>query len=83
MVKVKVDVTLKEGVLDPKGVTITQSLQALGYKNVKGAKVGKIIELDLNSSDKTAKGVETQIKEMSERLLANPVIEDFDFKVEE
>ena len=77
MVKVKVYVTAKKGVLDPQGKTVESALHSLGYKNVHGVQIGKYLELKLDKrSDK-------QIDEMCKKLLANPVIEDYRYEVEE
>ncbi|MFQ5574186.1 MAG: phosphoribosylformylglycinamidine synthase subunit PurS [Terriglobia bacterium] len=78
-VKVKVFVSLKETVLDPQGATVQKSLKALGYDNVEDARVGKVFVLTLKSGNN---GLEEQIQEMSDRLLANPVIEDFTYEVD-
>lgn len=75
--KARVYVTLKKTVLDPQGLTITRALNHLGYKSVKSARVGKIIELQIENGTTIE-----QIKEMADRLLANPVIEDFTVEME-
>ena len=68
-------VSLKDGLLDPQGKAIEGSLPAMGWTNVSGVRVGKHIELVVESDDeKAARG---QIEEMAGRLLSNPVIEDF------
>lgn len=69
---VKVTVTLKNGVLDPQGRAIESALKGLGFDGVTGARVGKIIELEV--ADGTAR--ET-IEAMAKQLLANTVIENF------
>lgn len=73
--KIRVDVMLKEGVLDPQGKAIVHALGNLGFKGVGEVRVGKTIELEMAGSDPaTAK---EQAKQMAEKLLANTVIEDF------
>lgn len=73
--KARVDVTLKEGVLDPQGKAIGHALDNLGFKGVRAVRVGKVIELELDETD-TARGADAA-KQMAEKLLANQVIEDF------
>lgn len=68
-------VTLKEGVLDPQGEAVKKSLHVLGYDNVDEVRMGKYIEVWLQSSDQEKAFRELQ--EMSDKLLANPVIENF------
>tara|TARA_Y100001001_G_C7990629_1_gene302785 strand:+ start:121 stop:354 length:234 start_codon:yes stop_codon:yes gene_type:complete len=73
--KAIVTIRLKNGVLDPQGKAISHALGDLGFEGVHGARQGKIIELDL------ADGVsEADIKQMCEKLLANPVIEDYEIQ---
>jgi phosphoribosylformylglycinamidine synthase len=76
--KARVYVTLKKTVLDPQGQTVARALNHLGYSSVTGARVGKIIELDLEDA-----ATEDEVREMAARLLANPVIEDFTVEFEE
>jgi phosphoribosylformylglycinamidine synthase PurS subunit len=73
--KVRVDVMLKNGVLDPQGKAIGHALGNLGFGGVGDVRQGKVIELDLAETDK-AKAMEMAMK-MAEKLLANLVIEDF------
>ncbi|MDF1873222.1 phosphoribosylformylglycinamidine synthase subunit PurS [Vannielia sp.] len=70
--KVRVDVMLKTGVLDPQGEAVRHALGALGFEGVEGARQGKVIELDL--ADGTS---EDEVKAMCEKLLANTVIESY------
>lgn len=79
--KARVFVRLKEGVLDPQGKTIQRSLQSLGYDEVSGVRLGKVFEVDLEASD--AARAKERLTEMCERLLANPVIEDFEVELAE
>ncbi|MFA4884166.1 MAG: phosphoribosylformylglycinamidine synthase subunit PurS [Candidatus Margulisiibacteriota bacterium] len=79
MAKVKVYITPKKGVLDPQGKAVEASLHSLGYKNVNDLQIGRYIELDLGGQD--VKKAEKQVNEMCQKLLANPVIEDFRFEV--
>lgn len=79
MKKVKVFVTLKESVLDPQGKAVEGAMHHLGYEEVEGVRIGKYIEFQISDSAL----VEDRIAEMCEKLLANTVIEDFRFEVEE
>lgn len=74
--RARVDVRLKDGISDPPGQTIERALPALGYAGVSGVRVGKLIELDLEAPDEPA--ARDRVKEMCERLLANPVVESFE-----
>ncbi len=78
---VKIEVTLKKSVLDPQGATVEKSLAALGYKNVHHMRVGKYMEFTLQDISRSEG--EAQVKEMCQRLLVNPVIEDFTFELVE
>ncbi|WP_100330180.1 phosphoribosylformylglycinamidine synthase subunit PurS [Bacillus xiapuensis] len=80
MFKVKVYVTLRESVLDPQGKAVQQSLRNLGYQGVEDVRVGKYMELTLDSSHTDVEGT---VKEMCEKLLTNPVIEDYRYEIEE
>ena len=73
--KVRVDVMLKDGVLDPQGKAIGHALSTLGFKGVNEVRAGKVIELDIAESN-VEKAKETA-KNMAEKLLANQVVEDY------
>jgi phosphoribosylformylglycinamidine synthase len=77
--KARVDITLKNGVLDPQGKAIQHALGALGFGGVEGVRQGKVIELDLAETDPAK--AEATLKEMCEKLLANTVIEDYRIEV--
>jgi phosphoribosylformylglycinamidine synthase len=74
-VKARVEVMLKDGVLDPQGEAVRHALTTLGFAGVAGVRQGKLIELDLAASDRDA--AEAEVRAMCERLLANTVIEKF------
>jgi len=76
---VKVFVTLKEGVLDPQGKAVENSLHSLGFGAVREVRVGKYLELSLDVAE--TEDAEQQARRMCEQLLANPVIEDYRFEV--
>jgi phosphoribosylformylglycinamidine synthase PurS subunit len=77
----KVYVTLKPTVNDPQGLTIKDGLHMLGFDAVQSVRAGKYMEIKLDASDR-ARAAE-QVREMCRQLLANPVIEDFRFDLEE
>lgn len=78
---VKIYVTYKNGVLDPQGKAVERSLHTLGYREVQGVRMGKYLEVNLDTHSR--KEAEARIREMCERLLANPVIEDYRFEIQE
>ncbi|MBM7580424.1 MULTISPECIES: phosphoribosylformylglycinamidine synthase subunit PurS [Jeotgalibacillus] len=80
MIKVKVHVTLRESVLDPQGTAVKNSLHAMDYHEVQDVRIGKYLELLIEPSDRP---IEETVKEMCEKLLANTVIENYEFEVEE
>lgn len=80
MYKVKVYVTLRESVLDPQGAAVKGSLQTMGYKAVEDVRIGRYMELAVHKSDRD---IDEVVKEMCEKLLTNPVIEDYRYEVEE
>lgn len=74
-----VDVMLKPGISDPQGQTIEKALPVLGYEGVSGVRVGKRIELQVDAA--TEDEARTKVREMCERLLANPVIESYEVTI--
>ena len=70
----QVEVTHLPGVLDPQGATVERALPALGYTNVSEVRIGKSIRLVLDADDEAA--ARTEVAEMCEKFLTNPVIED-------
>ena len=78
--RVKIFVSLKSGVLDPQGKAIERSLHTLGFAEVQDVRMGKYLELNVEASSHEAAG--SRIREMCEKLLANPVIEDYRFEIE-
>ena len=73
--KVKVVVTLKSGVLDPQGKAIQQTLNGMGFANVKDVRQGKYFDIDIDESDEQR--AKHSAEEICKKLLANQVIEDF------
>ena len=79
--RVKIFVSLKQGVLDPQGKAIERSLHTLGYGEVRDVRVGKFLELEIDARSRAE--VEPRIREMCDKLLANTVIEDYRFEISE
>ena len=73
--KIKVIVTLKSGVLDPQGKAIQQTLNGMGFANVKNVRQGKYFDIDINENDEQK--AKLAAEEICKKLLANQVIEDF------
>ena len=73
--KIKVTVTLKNGVLDPQGKAIQQTLNGMGFSNVEEVRQGKYFEVEVN--EKNEDKAKSKVEEMCKKLLANLVIEDF------
>ena len=77
----RVYVTLKPTVNDPQGLTIRGALHSLGFADVESVRAGKYLEIQITAEDR--KKAEKQLTEMCRKLLANPVIEEFRFELEE
>lgn len=74
--KANVFVTLKTEVLDPQGEAVRRSLQSLGFDGVEAVRVGKFIEIDLGATSQRDEA-KRRVQEMCQKLLANPVIENY------
>lgn len=81
--KATVIVELKPSVLDPQGKAIQHSLSSLGFEGVEDVRVGKLFRLVLAEGGQTRDQVESQLRQMCEKLLANTVIENFSYTLEE
>jgi phosphoribosylformylglycinamidine synthase len=79
--RVKIFVSLRGGVLDPQGKAIERSLHTLGYGEVQDVRMGKYLEFKVEAASREA--AESRIREMCDKLLANPVIEDYRFEIED
>jgi phosphoribosylformylglycinamidine synthase subunit PurS len=75
VIKARVTVTLKNGVLDPQGKAIEGALSSLGFQDVGNVRQGKVFDIELEGTDRAA--AEANLKDMCERLLANTVIENY------
>ena len=81
MLKAEIFVTLKSTVADPQGLTIKHALESLGYKDLADVRMGKLVTIKLNFKDK--KRAHKEINQMCKKLLANPIIEDYHFKIKD
>ena len=77
--KAKIYITLKNGIHDPQGRAVQQSLHTLGFETVQDVRIGKFLEVDLQDREKAL--AETTINDMCQKLLANMVIEDFRYEI--
>ena len=71
--KARVLIRPKEGILDPQGQAVERALPALGFEGVSDVRVGRLVELEVEDADR--------VGEMCERLLSNPLIEDYEVTV--
>ena len=81
MLEARIQITLKQTVSDPQGLIIKHALDSLGYSQLKEVRAGKLIIIKLQSDDKQK--AYADIEQMCKKLLANPVIEDYQFEIRE
>ncbi|UQZ34769.1 phosphoribosylformylglycinamidine synthase [Paenibacillus sp. PK3_47] len=81
MLKATVYVTIKKSVLDPQGVAVQGALHSVGFQEVESLRIGKYMELTLDTDNRQE--AEGRLKEMCEKLLANTVIEDYRYELED
>ena len=81
IMRVKIFVSLKKGVLDPQGKAIERSLHTLGYREVQDVRMGKYLEIEMEST--SHQNAELRVREMCDKLLSNTVIEDYRFEIQE
>ncbi|CAB3289817.1 Phosphoribosylformylglycinamidine synthase subunit PurS [Methanocaldococcus lauensis] len=79
MYKATVTIKLKKGVLNPEGMTIKRALNFLGYDNVKEVQTYKMIDIIIDEEDEEK--VKEKVEEMCKKLLANPVIHDYEIEI--
>ena len=79
--KAKIKVVMKKNILDPQGKAVLHAINDLKYSDVKDVRIGKYIEIEFNESDKTTVIKETE--EICNKLLSNPIMENFDYEIEE
>ncbi|MGK7344775.1 MAG: phosphoribosylformylglycinamidine synthase subunit PurS [Candidatus Nitrospinota bacterium M3_3B_026] len=73
--KASVRITLKKGILDPQGKAVKEALTAINGQGVKDVRIGKLVEIEIDEDD--AEKAKKAIKRMCEKLLANPVTENY------
>lgn len=81
MFKATVIVKRRPKILDPQGKAVEQGAKLLGFNNVNSTRIGKYIEFFVDTTDKAL--AEKEIREYSEKLLSNPIMEDFEYSLEE
>ena len=81
MLTAEIRVTLRDGVLDPQGTTLNRSLENIGYKGLKDVRMGKLIQLTLDLSDRAQ--AQKLVEELCQKVLTNPVIEQYQFTIGE
>ena len=81
MFKAIVIVKRRPKILDPQGKAVEQGAKLLGFNNVKSTRIGKYIEFIVDTNDKNT--AEKEIREYSEKLLSNPIMEDFEYTLVE
>ena len=77
--RVKVEIVRRPEIADPQGVTVVRALRELGFREVGEARFNRTIVLDLDTTD--VQSARARVEDMCRRLLANPVIEDFEVQV--
>lgn len=79
MPRVHIDVMLKDEILDPQGQAVERALPSLGFTGVQQVRVGKHIVVDVDGTD----DLDERITDMADKLLSNPVIERFEYRIED
>ena len=80
LMKARIHVTLKDGVLDPQGKAVAHALHGLGFASVTGVRQGKYLEVELSETD--IGRARAAVADMCDRLLANTVIEDYEIDMD-
>lgn len=81
MLKAIVTVRLKKGIFDPQGRAIQNGLESIGFDGISGVRVGKQIEIDLETSDQEL--ADKSVHQMCDKMLSNPVVESYSFEIKE
>ncbi len=79
--KAKVNILLKKAILDVQGKTVERALASIGFDALKNVRIGKRVELEIESDSE--KSALSQVEEACEKLIANPIIEDYEIEIEE
>jgi phosphoribosylformylglycinamidine synthase PurS subunit len=81
LLKAKVKVVLKSGILDPQGKAVMHAIKDLGYQNITDVRIGKFIELEMK--DTRSEKIRQELDEICKKLLSNPIIENYQIEIEE
>ena len=81
MFKAKVIIKRRPSILDPQGKAVEKGAELLGLTNIKDTRIGKYIEFNVDAESKN--DAEKEVKDYCRKLLANPIMEDFEFSLEE
>ena len=79
MPRVHIDVMLKDEILDPQGQAVERALPSLGFEGVRQVRIGKHIVVDVDGTE----DLDARVTDMADKLLANPVIEHFTYRIED
>jgi phosphoribosylformylglycinamidine synthase subunit PurS len=79
--KATVFVRLKGEVLDPQGDAVKRAMHSLGFEGVKGVRIGKLIEIEIDDAAASAPDLPARLRKMADEMLANTVIEDYEIKL--
>jgi phosphoribosylformylglycinamidine synthase subunit PurS len=82
MQKVNVYITLKKEILDAQGLVIKKAIKQIGFENVGEVRFGKFIQMEIDSNGKTDGEINKEIEYLSDKLLANPNIENYRYEIE-
>jgi len=82
MLKVNVYITLKKEILDAQGLVIKKAIKQIGFENVKEVRFGKFIQMEIDDKGKTEDEIKKEIDYLSDKLLANPNIENYRYEIE-
>lgn len=81
MVKVNVYITLKKEILDTQGLVIKKAIPHIGFDNVENVRVGKFIQMEIRQKAGSDEEIRKEIEYLCDRLLSNPIIEDFKYEI--
>ena len=81
MFKAKVIIKRRPSILDPQGKAVEKGAELLGLTNIKDTRIGKFIEFNVDADDKI--DAEKEVNDYCKKLLANPIMEDYEFSLEE
>lgn len=79
MLQAEIKITLKKTVADPQGLTVKHALESLEYAGIKKVRMGKFVTISLDTDNE--KEAQQQVGEMCQKLLANPIIEDYKIEI--